>query len=695
VAVILLPQAIAYAMVAELPPEVGLYTGIVGAIIGALWGSSNQLHTGPTNTASLLLLTILITVETPGTPEFVTAAGLTAVMVGVFRIIMALAGMGMLVNFISDSVIVGFTAGAGILIGVNQIRHLLRLDFPASPSLIETVTSIVSTISTTHQQTFLLGVGTMAVILLVRRFVPQLPGPLLGMIAASTVVGVLGLDQQGVKVLGEIPRSLPPLAPLPLFDLKLIGELSTGALAIAVIGLVEAMSISRSIATQTRQRLDNNQELIGQGLSNIAAGFFSGYLCSGSFTRSAVNHNAGAQTRLAAVFSSLFALLAMLIFAPLAAFVPRTALAGVLILTAYGMVDQASIKRIWQTTRGDARIMVITLLATLFLPLQFAVLTGILMSLAHYILKSSMPQVHTVLPDSEFRHLIHQPNKSTCPQLGLIEIHGDLYFGASNNIEEVIFQQLREKPEQRFLLIRMHSVNQCDISGINTLETIMNAVRERGGDLFIMGVHPIIMERMKMTGFYEKLGTNNFLNQDEAISYLFTKVLDPALCIYECDVRVFRECQNLPKVKYNIDIPLHTIHASDAVNYNSPDDLWKLLTKGSRPLIIDVREAREFERGHIPGAHLLPLSRFSPESLARLDELQTDDPIICVCQGGRRSQRVAAYLSSQGYENVSVLRGGILAWKGIGLLEAFGKEKSKQELSVVISSKENSKLIMK
>ena len=227
-------------------------------------------------------------------------------------------------------------------------------------------------------------------------------------------------DGSGVVVVGELPRGLPPLAGLPPLNLQLVGQLAPGALAVAAIGLVEAMSIARSIAGQSGQRLDSNQEFVGQGLSNLATGFLSGYPVSGSFTRSAVNYDAGARTPLASAFSGLFVLVAMLVFGPLAAYVPRTALAGVLILTAYSMIDRQEIARIWRGARADAVIMVITFLGTLFLPLEFAVLAGILISFAVYIITTSVPRVTPVLPDENFRHFAHRPQETPCPQLAIL-----------------------------------------------------------------------------------------------------------------------------------------------------------------------------------------------------------------------------------------------------------------------------------
>jgi len=442
--------------------------------------------------------------------------------------------------------------------------------------------------------------------------------------------------------------------------------LSDGALAIAVIGLVEASSIARSIASQSGQRLDNNQEFVGQGLANIACGFLSGFPCSGSFNRSALNYAAGAQTSLAAVFSGLFVLIGMLTLAPLAAYLPRAALAGVLIVAAYGMIDQKEMKRIWRGARGDALIMAVTLLATLFLPLQFAVLIGVLMSLAYYILKTSTPRVRPVTPDGNFRHFVYQPEKPMCPQLAIFDILGDLYFGAVHSVENALRQHQLRHPTQRFLLLRMHSVQVCDMSGIHMLESIVRAYRERGGDVFLVRVHEPVLQLMQRTGFLDYLGAEHVLSEDKAVEHLFYKVLDPAICIYESNVRVFKECQNLPRPDYPIAIPLRLDLPTSQIADLSPEQLWQQLRSDQPPLVIDVREPREFQRGHIPQAQLMPLAPL----LTSTPDLPGDRLIVFVCRGGRRSGRVAHLFREKGYAHVAVLRGGMLAWEAAGLLEA-------------------------
>jgi SulP family sulfate permease len=459
------------------------------------------------------------------------------------------------------------------------------------------------------------------------------------------------------------------LTRLPVLDVRRIAQLSTGALAIAAIGLVEAMSIARSIADQTGQRLDSNQEFVGQGLANVAAGFFSGYPCSGSFTRSAVNFDAGGRTPLASLFSGVFVLIAMLVFAPFAAYVPRTALAGVLILTAFSMINRQEIMRIWRGARADAVIMVVTFVGTLFLHLEFAILAGLLISFSVYILKTSVPEVRSVLPDERFRHFATQPQKAPCPQLAVLEIFGDLYFGAVSHVEDAVRRQMDANPGQRFLLLRMHSVDQCDFSGVHALEGILHSYREKGGDLFLVRVRESILALMQSTGFYDELGADHFLGEEEAISYLFYKMLDPVVCIYECEVRAFRECQNLPKQTYAEDVACRIELLGDRVPTVAPRDLWEQLCSGDRLAIIDVREPREYARGHVPEAQLLPLPALVAEGL----DLPEDRHLVLVCRSGRRSLRAACLLQSQGYEDIAVLEGGMQAWEAAELLEAVDR----------------------
>ena len=668
VAVILLPQAIAFSLIAELPPEMGLYTAIIGGMVAGLWGSSRQLSTGPTNALSLLILSALSSVAVPGTDSYILAAGLMALMVGALQLVLGLLRLGVIVNFVSYSVIVGFATGAAVLIAVGQLGPLLGIS-AGGPNVLATLRSVITGLPSTQAVTAALGLGSMALILLLQRLDRRLPGPLITMIVASVAVFLLGDAAAGVAVIGELPTSLPPIADLPVTNLQLIGQLSTGALAVAAIGLVQTIAIARTAAAQTGQRLDSNQEFVGQGLSNIASGIFSGYAGSGSFSRTAVNLRGGARTPMAAVFSSAFVLIMMFVAAPLGAYLPVSALSGVLIITAFGMTDRAEISRIMRGAPGDAIIMVVTFLGTLFLSLEFAVLTGIILSFVLYILRTSTPRVHVVLPDDSYRHFGYQPNKPQCVQLAIVEIMGDLYFGAVHHVEDAILDMAKESTSQIYLLIRMHHVNQIDFSGIHMLESVIHSYRERGGDVFFVRVNPRVRRLMESTGCADYIGPDNFLEEDDAISYIFYHVLDPAICIYECPVRVFKECQNLPKRLDLIDVPDDSAWSEVAADLVTPPELWQMLhSNGSRPplTVVDVREPREFRQGHIAEAISVPLA----DILNHNFRLPRDELILLVCQSGRRSRRAAYVLRQAGYTELAVLYGGMTAWTAAGLLEA-------------------------
>jgi SulP family sulfate permease len=670
VAVILLPQSIAFTLVAELPPQMGLYAAIIGAVIGALWGSSDQMHTGPANAISLLIASSLTAVVAPGTPLYAIAAGMMAVMVGIFQLGMGLVRLGMLVNFVSHSVIVGFASGAGMLIALKQLQPLLGLE-SAGSGTIATLSNVMGEFANSHGPTAALGVGTMLLILILHRINPRLPIPLVVMILASLFVYLLRLDEQNVAVIGQLPATLPPLADLPLFNLELISKLSAGALAVGAIGLVETTAITRSVAAQTGQRLDSNQEFVGQGMANVLMGLFSGYAGAGSFSRTAVNYKAGARTPMASIFSGVFMLIAMFTLAPLAAYLPISALSGVLIITAYGMIDRAEISRIWRSHPGDAAIMVITLVGTLFLAIEFAVLMGIIFSLALFIWRTSTPRIQAVLPDEKFSHFVYRPDKDPCPQLAIIEVYGDLYFGAVNYVEEFITNYAEAHPDQRYLLLRLDHVNTCDFSGIHMLESLVRSYREQGGDVFMVGTNKRVQQMMLSSQFEEFLGAVHILDEDEAIGKIFHQELDPAVCIYECPTRAFRECQNLPKRIDLADIPLTSEIEADHILTVDARQLWQWLHpgpdgNGSRPYVVDVREPREYKQGHIAEAMLVPL----PKILAAEVKLPADKQIVLVCRSGRRSRRAASALQHIGCMNVQILQGGMLAWSSEGLLEA-------------------------
>lgn len=411
-------------------------------------------------------------------------------------------------------------------------------------------------------------------------------------------------------------------------------------------------------------------------MANIVMGFFSGYPGAGSFSRSAVNFTAGAKTPMSAIFSGLFMLIALFALAPLAAFLPIAALSGVLIITAFGMIDREEIARIWRSHPGDAAIMVITLIGTLFLAIEFAVLLGIIISLGLYIWRTSTPRIQAVLPDDTFSHFIYRPEKTPCPQLAIIEVYGDLYFGAVNYVEEFITHYADAHYEQRFLLLRLDHVNTCDFSGIHMLETLVKMYRDQGGDVFMVGTNYRVHQMMESSNFDAFLGENHILGEDEAIGKIFYQELDPAICIYECPIRAFKECQNLPKRIDVANIPHLDETENEYIQTVEPLQLWQQLHPANGngklgdtavPYVVDVREPREYRQGHIAEARLVPL----PKLLSDEVKLPADRQIVLVCRSGRRSRRAAAALQHIGCMNVHILQGGMLAWNSAGLLEAI------------------------
>ena len=668
VAVILLPQGIAFALIAELPPQMGLYTAIIGAIFGGLWGSSNQMHTGPANAISLLVFSTLSGLYAVGSPEYIMAAGMMALMVGIFQLIMGLARLGILINFVSHSVIVGFATGAGILIAIKQLKSLFGLEFP-SGTIVDTVTGTIVHFPETHVQTAVIGIGTIIFVFVLKKINPKIPSALLSIVLASIIIFIFELDQAGVAVIGELDSKLPSITPLPILNFSLIAKLSPGALAVGAIALVQAAAIARSISAQTGQRLESNQEFVGQGMANAACGILSGFPVAGSFSRSAINYDAGARTPFASVFSAIIVLFAMLAIAPMARFIPTSALSGVLIVTAFNMVDGEEIKRIWHGAPGDAAIMLLTLFGTLFLSLEFAVLLGILLSFVLYVLRTSTPRVHAVVPDDEFQHFTYNPDKEPCPQLLIIEILGDLYFGAVGYVEDIILDLMEQNPTQRFLMLRMHSVDHIDFSGIHMLENLIKSYRDRGGDLYMMRVSYAVRKVMESTDFINYLGESNILIDDDAVQILFHHQLDPAICIYECPYRVFQECQNLPKRMDLVNLPLSAETQDLQCTTIEPTALWTAINSedGERPFVVDVREPREFNQGHIPNAHSLPLAFI----LADDWQLPSGRSIVLVCRSGRRSRRAAIALIKSGVADVKIMHGGMVAWEAAELLEAI------------------------
>ncbi|MGD8796477.1 MAG: SulP family inorganic anion transporter, partial [Thiohalophilus sp.] len=459
-----------------------------------------------------------------------------------------IARMGTLVNFVSHTVVIGFTAGAAVLIATSQLKHVLGIHIPSGHSFAHTWMELVNQIE--HADPHVMGVAlfTLAIAVLVKRFIPALPNLLVGMIAGSGLAFMLGGESIGLKMIGEIPGNLPPLSS-PDFSIASIRNLAPQAFAVALLGLIEAVSISRSIASRSHQHIDGNQEFIGQGLSNMVGSFFSSYAGSGSFTRSGINYAAGAKTPMSAIFAALTLMVIILLIAPLMAYLPIAAMGGIILLVAYNLIDFHHIKKILQISRSETSILLVTFFATLFLHLEFAIYLGVILSLVIFLSRTSTPDVVTLAPDPDTPKNaltnIQKKPLAECPQLKIIRIDMSIYFGSLTSIQRIL-NRISDQEGINHILIISTGINFIDMAGAEMLVQESKRLRQRGGGLYFTDNKSKVCQFLRKGHFIEAIGKENFFaTKKEAISTIFER-LNRTTCI-RCDKRVFKECQDVPR----------------------------------------------------------------------------------------------------------------------------------------------------
>ncbi len=549
-AVVVLPQGVAFATIAGMPPEYGLYAGIVPAIVAALWGSSWHLVSGPTTAASIVVFSGLSVMAEPGSADYVRLALTLTLMVGALQLVMGLARLGSLVNFISHSVVVGFTAGAAFLIAANQFKNFFGIEIPRGLHFHEMLGTLLLNIE--HINPFVLGVGiaTLAIGLAVRRFFPRFPYMIAAMIGGSLVAfalnQILGVDQTGIRTIGALPGGLPPLS-MPDFSMGTIRQLAPVVLATTLFALTEAVSIARALGARAHQQIDGNQEFIGQGLSNIAGSFFSGYVATGSFNRSGLNFQAGAKTPLAAVAAGVLLAGVVVLVAPLAAYLPNAAMAAILFMVAWGLIDFHAVRNILRASRSDTAVLAVTFFSTLFLELEFAIMAGVLLSLGLYLNRTAKPKLLTRVPDpsSPKRDFVTDPSLPECPQLKLARLDGSLFFGAVSHVAETLAHMEERNPGQKHIAISATGVNFIDVAGAEFLADEAERRREIGGGLYLIRLKPGVCEPLRRGAYVDVIGKENlFGGKTDAIATVVPK-LDPKICA-TCTARIFRECAGQP-----------------------------------------------------------------------------------------------------------------------------------------------------
>lgn len=519
VAAVAVPQAMAYAMIAGLPAEYGLYTAIVMTAVGALLDSSRQLINGPTNAISIALLSAIGSL--PGVDDKVQAAVLIALLVGTIQLGISLLRLGDLTRYISHSVIVGFTAGASLLLVLDQTKNLLGLQAvgDAHDHFLYRFWLTITEGGAVHQATLAVGVASIVLVLLLRALKRRLgwqllPEFLIVVVVAAAGTAWLGLDQRGVKVVGDIPASLPGFR-MPALDAVQIREFSTSALAIALLGLLEAIAMAKAIAAVTRQKLDLNQQCLSEGVANVVGSFFQCMPGSGSLTRSAINQQAGGQTQWSGVVSSVAVALIMLVFAPFARFIPRSALAGLLMLTAARMVNFHDLRYHVRTSRFDAAIVAVTAIAAFAISIEFCVLIGVFMSFMLAVPRTG--QMHltqfVVTGDGEVHECLRED--AVCGCLLIFGLEGEMYFGSAASLEShVDTMTAHVQPWTQTVVLRMKRARNPDAVGIATFEHFVDHLMARGVHVVVCGVRDGMLACMRHCGLAEKIGEDNIFREE-------------------------------------------------------------------------------------------------------------------------------------------------------------------------------------
>ncbi|API58379.1 sodium-independent anion transporter [Tardibacter chloracetimidivorans] len=532
VTVMLIPQSLAYAMLAGLPPEVGLYASIAPLIAYAIFGTSRALAVGPVAVISLMTLAAAGSVASPGTAEFVAAALVLALLSGLILLLMGVLRLGFLANLLSHPVVSGFITASGIIIAFSQFKSILGVS-ASGETLPELIDTLVGNLPATHLPTLAIGVAATAFLFWVRKGLKPLlvragmaprpadllakTGPIAAVAASTLAVVALGLEEAGVKVVGEIPQSLPPFT-VPLFDAELWGRLAIPALLLSVIGFVESVSVAQTLAAKKRQRIDPDQELIGLGSANVAAAFTGGYPVTGGFARSVVNFDAGAETPAAGVFTAGGILVAALFLTPLLASLPVATLAATIIVAVLSLVDLKSPAEIWRYSRTDFAAMMATIFITLIAGVESGVIAGVGLSLALFLWRASRPHAAIVgrVPETEHFRNVRRHKVFTDPRVLTIRIDESLTYLNARWLEEFVLEQVAEHEQLKHLVLMCSAVNAIDASALESLEAINHRLADAGVSLHLSEVKGPVMDALERSHLLENLGGKVWLSQNAA-----------------------------------------------------------------------------------------------------------------------------------------------------------------------------------
>jgi len=514
VGVMLIPQGMAYAMIAGLPPIYGLYASFIPQIVYSFFGTSRQLSVAPVAMISLLIGAGVSELAEPGTDEYVQLAILLALMVGGLQLIFGLFRMGFLVNFLSQPVISGYTSAAAIIIGLSQLKHLLGVNMPSSNLIHEIIGNTASHIRGTHVITLGIGIISILLIWLLKKVNRSLPGPLIIVAVGIVLVSLLGLENEGVKIVGDVPSGLPAFS-IPLMDYDTISHLFSLALIISLVGFMESISISKAIQSKRKNyKVSNNNELIALGLANITGSFFSSFPVSGGFSRTAVNDQAGANTNLSAWISAVLVGLTLLFFTSLFYNLPNVILAAIIMVAVFGLIDLKTTIFLFKTNKKDLAMLVLTFVSTLVFGVQIGITTGVVLSIGLLIHRSVYPHLAELgkLPDTNYyRNLSRFPEAMNRKDALIFRFDSELYFANINYFKERLEQMIARKGEGlKVIVLNAQSIYSIDSSAIRGLEEIVDDCHRQGIEFYMTEVIGPVRDKLQITGLLNKIGEDHF-----------------------------------------------------------------------------------------------------------------------------------------------------------------------------------------
>ena len=512
VGVMLIPQGMAYALIAGLPPIYGLYAALAPLVVYALFGTSRQLAVGPVARVSILVAAAVGPLAGGDAALYIQLALLLSLMVGLLQFGLGLARFGFLVNFLSHPVLSGFTSAAAFIIGFSQLKHLLGIDLPRSNFIHEILWAAVTHLGSVHGPTLALGLASIALLLALRWWRPSLPGALVAVAGATLGTWAFGLHEVGVAIVGGVPSGLPAPS-MPPLDWGYAQELAPSALAIGLVGFMESIAVAKVYAGRHRYEVDANQELIGLGLANVAGAFFSAYPTTGGLSRTAVNDAAGARTTLAAIVSAGIIGLTLLFLTPLFYFLPKAVLAAIVMVAVAGLVDWEEARYLWRVDRRDFGLMALTFVATLTLGIEQGILIGVIVSHIVVIYESSTP--HTALmgrlPDTEtYRNLKRNPEAMTRSHVVVVRMDANLYFPNVSTFRDLVLDLDVHDPALQAVVVDMYPVNQIDSTATHTLQKVIETCRRNGVALYLAGVKGPVKDVLDAAGLTDELGSDRF-----------------------------------------------------------------------------------------------------------------------------------------------------------------------------------------